>query len=294
MTSSPILLNRRVNSLETWMRTHLGVAHSSDLRAAGFTAYDIRLAVKAGMLERVRRSWIVSTDCDPRRRQAASVGGRLTCVSEAEIHGLWVPAHERLHVAVRGNASRFDADGLRLHWGAAPAPVGRNAVEEHPLNVLFHVAHCLTRADALAVWESAIRAGVVDAGMLPRVAWRSSDAAALAAVASSLSDSGLETHFADLMRRAGITVRQQIVIDGRPVDGLIGDSLVVQTDGFAYHSSAADRRRDIAADARLVMLGYVVLRFDYYQLLFEPEQVLQTILTAMAQGLHRRPVPQIR
>ena len=91
------------------------------------------------------------------------------------------------------------------------------------------------------------------------------------------------------MRRARVDVAQQIWIDGHPLDGLIGDSLAIQLDGFEYHRGA-DRRRDLAADARLVLRGYVVLRFDYEQILFDWESVLDTILTAMAQGAHRRPV----
>lgn len=220
---------------------------------------------------------------------AAAVGGRATCISAAALNGLWTPPHEVIHVAVPGTASRFDAAGLHVHWGTGPAPVGRGATEDHIVNVLFHVAHCLPRRDALAVWESAIRKRAVHEGVLARVAWRSEDAAALVAVASLLSDSGLETHFVDGMRTAGIAVRQQVWIDGHPVDGVIGVSLALQLDGFAHHQ-AGQRRTDIAADARLVLRGYTVLRFDYYQILFEWPTVLATIQTAIAQNLHRRPV----
>ena len=275
--------------LLTWTLARNGVAHSSDIRAAGFTGYDIAGAVAAGMLRRVRRSWLVTPDCDARRVDAASVSGRVTCISAASLQGFWVPASAadaRTHVAVSGTASRISADALRIHWGNGPAPTARNATDDPVLNVLFHIAQCLPRIDALAVWESAIRKKAVTAGMLARVAWRSTEAAIIAAVASSLSDSGLETVFIDGLRRAGVTVAQQVWIDGHPVDGLIGESLVTQIDGFAHHSTAADRRRDIEADARLAMLGYVVLRFDYYQVLFQWDQVLETILTAIAQRAH--------
>ena len=40
----------------------------------------------------------------------------------------------------------------------------------------------------------------------------------------------------------------------------------VQIDGFEHHRTAKDRRRDIAHDARLTLLGYTVLRFDYVQI----------------------------
>lgn len=294
LAAMPRLLSRH-RELLSWLDERDGVAHSSDLRAAGFTVYEIAECVRAGALQRVRRSWLATADCDGRRLAAAAVSGRLTCISAARVRGWWVPdaaagAPEKIHVAVASTASRIGSDGLRLHWGRGPTPTGRNTTEDPALNVLFHVAHCLPMPDAVAVWESAIRKRAVAAEILPFVAWRSAQAAELAAVAGSLSDSGLESLFSDGMRRAGVMVRQQVWIDGHPVDGLIGRSLVVQIDGFAHHSSAADRRRDLEADARLVTRGYVVLRFDYYQLLFQWSHVLLTIQTAIAQGVHRRPV----
>jgi very-short-patch-repair endonuclease len=90
------------------------------------------------------------------------------------------------------------------------------------------------------------------------------------------------------MRQLGVVVRQQVWIDGHPVDGLIGDRLVVQIDGFAHHQ-AADRRRDIAADARLRLRGYTVMRFDYHQLLYDWQTVVHLVSAAIAEGLHDSP-----
>lgn len=277
-------------SLVQWLGSHSGVAHTSDARAAGYTGREMSRAVNSGAVNRVRRSWLTTPDCNPARVAAASVSGRVTCVSAAALRGWWDPGDDvqkLVHVAVAGTASRFDRAGLRVHWSAGPAPVGRNANEDTVLNVLFHVARCLERSDALAVWESAIRAEHVDAAVLKRVSWRCDAAAAIAALATDLSDSGVETRFVHLMRGAGVAVRQQVRIDGRPVDGLIGERLLVQIDGFAHHSDAAQRRRDIAADARLALRGYTTLRFDYAQVFFDAETVQTTVLTAIAQGLHR-------
>lgn len=78
-----------------------------------------------------------------------------------------------------------------------------------------------------------------------------------------------------------------MVLDGRRVDFLIGERLVVQLDGFAHHSTAHERRRDIEADARLALFGFTVLRFDWKQVIHEWSSVERTVLTAVAQGLHR-------
>lgn len=178
---------------------------------------------------------------------------------------------------------------MHLHWARGPLPVAAHALHDPPANALFQIARCLPLADALTVWESAIRRGAVEPAELRRIAWRSSAAHRLAAVASDLSDSGIETRFVLLLRRLGISFRQQVWIDGHPVDALIGDLLVVQIDGFAHHQ-AADRRRDLRADARLILRGYTVLRFDFVQILMFPDEVAATIATAVAQRLHVRRV----
>ncbi len=277
---------RSVIELVPWIVAYGGAAHSSVLRAAGFTVHTMRTAVGAGMVERVRRSWLVVPGAGGELRRAVELGGRLTCLSAARRAGLWTPDHPDIHVAVRPNASRLDAVGVRLHWSTGPAPVGPVTAEDPALNILFHAARCVPMAEAAAVWESAIRKRLVDPAVLGRVQWRSEPARALAAAASALSDSGVETRFSHLMREIGLRVAQQVWLDGHPVDALIGSRLVVQLDGFAHHQ-AADRRRDLRADARLALLGYTVLRFDYVQILFHPEEVQSVVRDAVAQGLHR-------
>lgn len=273
-------------TLTDWLTQRGGVAHTSTAAAAGFGPRVIAAAVTTREVERIRRSWIVTPDCPSSSKRAASVGGRATCVSAAAKIGLWTPPHEDDHVWVPRSASRLDRTGMRLHRATAPVPMIRTDPFEPTINVLFHVARCLPPVDGLAVWESALRTKKVDAGTLATVAWRSTRASQFARVATFLSDSGLETHFRELMLAIGVSPRQQVWIDSHPVDALIGERLAIQIDGFAFHSSPSDRRRDLRQDARLVLRGYTVLRFDYVQILFEPEYVIDTVRLAMAQGRH--------
>jgi very-short-patch-repair endonuclease len=273
-------------ALVGWLQKVGGVAHTTSARAAGFSNYDMEVAVRRGLVHRVRRSWLIGPDASPERRAAASVGGRLTCLSAAAERGLWTPPHEGLHVAVAATASRLESEGMRLHYARGPVPIARAVAVEPVFNVLFHVARCAPRIDALAVWESALNRKIVDSETLSRVIWHSSAASAIARAATALSDSGIETIFRDLMASVGLAVRQQVWVDGHPLDALIGDFLAIQLDGFAHHSTARDRRRDLRADARLVLRGFTILRFDYQQVLFDPEYVIETVLTAVAQGHH--------
>ncbi|WP_054686791.1 DUF559 domain-containing protein [Microbacterium sp. No. 7] len=277
---------RPLEELIAWLGAEGGVAHSRAAKAAGFTTHGIRMALAAGSVDRVRRSWLALPHADAELRHAARIGGRLTCLTRARRMGLWTPDHDGMHVAVAPTASRLDAGGVRVHWSYGPAAVVSTALEDPIVNVLFHVARCVPPADALAVWESAIRKKHVAPDVLEHVVWRSERAAAIAAVASELSDSGIETRLAVILRSMGVDFRQQVWTDGHPLDALIGARLAVQVDGFAHHQ-AQDRRRDLRADARLSLRGYTVLRFDYHQVLFDPSHVIAIISAAIAQGRHR-------
>ncbi len=272
--------------IDEWLRRHDGIAHTSDLYALGFSTHAVAKAVTSGRMMRVRRSWIALRDCDPSVLAAVAAGGRVTCISAAERMGLWAPRGPDVHVWVPRSASRLPSAGLQPHWSRGPAPAARRSPVDPLLNILHHVARCQETAAALAIWESALNKKLVHPDILHRVVWRSRRAQRLADIASHLSDSGLETEFVILMRAIGIVVRQQAAVDGRRVDALIGDRLVIQLDGFAFHSDPASRRRDLAADARLRVRGYTVLRFDHHQVFFQPQFVQEIVRTAIAQGLH--------
>lgn len=56
--------------------------------------------------------------------------------------------------------------------------------------------------------------------------------------------------------------------------------LVVELDGARFHTSPEDRRRDLARDAALAALGWVVLRFTYADVLRDPDGVRAVVLAA--------------
>jgi len=141
------------------------------------------------------------------------------------------------------------------------------------------------------VWESASKIEHLEPAALRLVKWRTVRARDIAEAVGGLSDSGLETILVTRLRAAGLVVRQQVVIAGRPVDGLVGERLVVQADGWEFHSSAAQRRKDIAHDAELRLRGFTVLRFSYDQIVHDWPAVERTVLRAVAAGFHLAPRP---
>jgi len=150
-------------------------------------------------------------------------------------------------------------------------------------NTLALVAACQPFEAALAVWESALQKGVVDARALARLDLPAS-ARAIADAATPYSDSGLETLFRWRLRWLGVAIRPQVVLLDRPVDFLLGDRLVVQIDGG--HHVGRQRASDLAHDAQLALRGFHVLRFTYAQIIDEWPMVQDTIMRAVAAGLH--------
>jgi very-short-patch-repair endonuclease len=161
-------------------------------------------------------------------------------------------------------------------------------------DALAHVALCFVREHALSVWESAIRVESLDHESLRAVRWPSGASRELAVTVEGKSDSGIETLFVVRVRPWGVPLRQQVILAGRPVEVVVGSHLVVQIDGFAHHSSPADRGRDVAHDAELRLRGYTVFRFTYAQIVHGWDQVEATVAAAIARGLHLAPVERRR
>lgn len=270
-----------------WLRTHGQIAHTQDVIHAGASKYAIRGAVRSGLVTRVRRDWLALPDCDPLLRLAASAGGRLTCLTAAKRIGLWTVADNVTHLAVSPHANSLVLPtGVKPHWATGPVSTNRRKLVDPFENVLVRVAECQPFETAVVVLDSALRLRKISAGHLQRIASKSTRFASAREAASEFSDSGIESIPRLRLARIGIVVRQQVIIDDHPVDGLIGDRLVLQIDGYGPHSNADQRRRDLRQDGRLILRGYTVFRFDYAQVLGRWTYVEATVLSAMAQGLH--------
>lgn len=173
------------------------------------------------------------------------------------------------------------------HWSARIAPPAGYGLIESVEDAMAHIASCVSPADSRIMWESAMRVESLSLEAVRRVEWPSAAARSCAATVTGLSDSGLETIAVVKLSRWGIPIRQQVVLAGRPVDLLIGERLVVQIDGFEHHSTSAQRTKDVALDAELVLRGYTVLRFTYAQIVHDWDSVERTIARAIAAGAHR-------
>ncbi|MDF2991445.1 MAG: superfamily and helicase and helicase subunit [Microbacterium sp.] len=193
---------------------------------------------------------------------------------------------ERPHITVRQDAKLPPGTSAFIHWSSPLVPQPPHGLIESVPDTLEHVAACLPYEQALVVWESASTIDRMHPDVLTRIAWRTTKARRLAAAARGQSDSGLETLFVTRLTPWGVVVRQQVWIAGHDVDVLIGDRLIVQLDGFAFHSTPADRQRDLAHDRELRSRGYTVLRFTYRDVVTDWARVEETLARHLAQGHH--------
>jgi very-short-patch-repair endonuclease len=272
-------------SLPAFLRARGGWAHRVHAADAGWTRHRIAKEVASGSVAVTARFWLHLPTIAPELLQAMRLGGRVTCVSALQTLGLWVPHRASgQHLAVHPHSGR-SAPGTILHRHVGPVMPPPHSLIDPVENVLARVATCLARADARAIWDSALNRKVVTTAHLRTVAWTSSVAQELAMTASGAPDSGLESLTIHRLALRGVLALPQVSIVGHPVDLLIGRSLVVQLDGLAFHQ-AADRRRDNAHDRALRLAGYTVLRYDYVEIHEEWPRVEAEIMRAMAQRLH--------
>ena len=277
-----------VEAVEWLALGEIGIGHRDAALRSGVTEKSIRTDVRAGAVRLIRRSWLALPTASGDLVDAAGAGARVACTSAARHRGWWLPetVDEGLHLHFRPHARSARFAGV-AHWSAHLAPTSHTSLVESPEDALAHVAGCLDPESARIVWESAITTEKLSVEALRNVRWTTLAARDLAQQVTGLSDSGLESIFVVRLSPWGMPIRQQIKLGGRFVDLLIGERLVIQVDGFAYHSTAAQRGRDVAHDTELRLRGYTVLRFTYAQVVHDWPTVERAIARAIAAGAHR-------
>ncbi len=173
--------------------------------------------------------------------------------------------------------------GTVVHWAEPIVPRVPDALVDPIENVLALTAACLPFEEALTIWESALERGLVSLPALRRLPFRGR-AREVLDNASPFSGSGLESFILPRPAWLRVSIVPQAWIAAHRVDFLLGDRLVLQIDGGTQ--VGAQRDRDNAHDAELLLLGYHVVRVGYAQVVHRWHEVQDTIARAVAQGLH--------
>lgn len=271
-----------------YLRQLGGIARTGQLLAAGFSRTDVaRLTGSAG-IRQPRRGVLALPECRPEFEAALRHNARVTCASAAGQYGLWLrtpPA--RHHLAcnhghgggfVRHRTVRFDAHPT--------LPLA--AVED----VALHALSCLAPPASTAIATSAIRLHDVPLELLKAqlTADRSGQVRKALHLLDLRAESIVEVDAQHLFRTHGIGYDAQVHLPGiGRVDFLIEGFLIVEVDGFAFHSSRNDMRRDLGRNNASTVRGFAVLRYMPEHIWFEPERVMAEIRAVL--GHRPRPMP---
>lgn len=288
-----------VISVFTTVRQRGELAATHELLKAGHHPRLLTHLVRAGELIRVRQGWYCLPTTSSIAQEAVRVGGRLSCVSGCEFHGLWVRHSSILHVEVSPNTSRLRSRGdkrVRLrdvetprtvvHWSNKTDGGTRWALSVR--DCLRCMALCRSPEETVAAVDSALRSRLItldewqqDIRSLPQ---RLRD---LLLRVDPESESIIESITRFRLQYLGIMPRLQVKVPGvGRVDLVVGKRLVIEVDGRNFHADPekfeADRRRD----ARLSARGFRVLRFSYNQVMHRWFEVRASILASVARGDH--------
>lgn len=279
-------------NLDRILDLNYGFATRATLQAAGFSKGRIQEELRAGRLTAFGRLVVGRPTASRTLRRAVAMRTRIGCVTAAKAIGLWVLDTDAFHVVPRSNKAHLPQDrgrpAAKVHWTPAPLePDGARLAVESGRNMLAHIADCQPIEVAVATFDSAVRKGLITVEELRRLASvRPGRFADVVALVSDQSDSGLESITRVRLQWEGVRCREQVVIDGHPVDLLIGDRLIVQLDGDQHLKDPVQLKRDRRQDRRLRRMGYTVLRYGYAEIVFRWAATLAEILSLMAQGAH--------
>jgi very-short-patch-repair endonuclease len=271
----------------TLFRRQGGVASVAALRSRGTTDNQMRWAVRRGLLARIRHGWLQTEDADPAVVAAIAAGGRLGCLSALEHHGIWVPEHDALHIALPRHAGRHRSGGLVAHWESSRWRDRHSPIESID-DVIRQVILCTDRETAISVIDSALHRGKLSTGRLARIlATLPLAYATLAAETDGASESGYESLCRYRLARFGVPLHTQVELTGiGRVDLLLGDRLIVEADGWEWHEGRdaflIDRSRDLAA----LRQDYLTVRLAPHHVLYEWPWVEQVIGAIIERGDH--------
>jgi len=266
------------------------VFSARQLEARGVSRSVITGLVRRGQLRRLRRGWYATDGVEGRVASAVASGGRLSCVSALDFHGAWTMPHTDLHIRAAAGTSVTRGMGRRFHW--TRERLGDDAVVDDPITALGIAIGCLDLRAAVVVIDSVLNRHILSREIVEGLLTTTPRGRRLLGLCDERAESGIETLARLALRSRNLRLRLQVLIAGvGRVDILIGDRLVLETDGRAWHEDfEMDRSRDRALMAR----GYLVLRASYRQVLNDWPTIEQQISAIVRRRDHlwRRTLPQ--
>lgn len=272
-----------------------GWATRAELR--GFvSSRQIDKAVTAELVHRVGRGRYTLAGYDVTRGAASELSAVISHRSAALTHGWSVrsePKKPELIIPRNRNVPNSRRRTCHVRWRRLSADDIQDGGVTTPLRTVVDCARDLPFAEALAVADSALRAGAVDPGELAHAAsglsrgTRTLSRLALTQ-ASVLAANPFESALRGLALEAvGPLFVPQLELD---LDGvrirpdLVSESLriVIEADSHEFHTQRAQLVRDCWRYDELTLDGWLVLRFSWEHVMFHEEWVRSVVRRAVA------------
>lgn len=286
-----------------------GVVTRWQLRDSGFTTGMVNRRVRSQRLVVVHRGvyrlGALVGPLEPalcRFMAAVLVCGPDALASHESAAGIWKlpgagPPLAPIHVTMTA-ADRGRRPGICPHRVRRIAPADVATVEGVPVTTPARTLVDLAGRIRPRVLEQAIgaaeRLGLVDQRALLAALSRVPNSKGAALIRRLISADGepyftrsaAEDRFLELARRGDLPVPETNVrLGGYEVDFLWRcERIVIEVDGFAFHSSRPTFEDDRERDARLAVMGFQVVRVTWRQLTREPHAVLVRLARLLGPG----------
>ena len=266
---SPYRLNMLVmdtSALLTRISNAHGAARQVDLHLERSERRRLQALVDSGHLRRYPHGVVALPDVDKRVLIARVHRGLITCEHAAAHYRLPLPSSPKtLHVLIPRGHKAAPLWGEHQHETRDLPPVPLSAFPVAPLaRCLADLLCCAQEWTALVAADAALHQGRVtyeQVGTYLRGSRRVLGRRRLQRT-SSRARSPLETLARIQLRGAGLDVVDGVEIGGvGEVDLLIAGWLVVELDGYEYHSDMWSFDQDCSRDRELARLGYTSIRF---------------------------------
>ncbi len=144
---------------------------------------------------------------------------------------------------------------------------------------------CCPVQDAVVAIDSALHRRLTTVETIAALLPQTADARCRLALnlVDGRSRSPLETVARLALRAAGLRVEPGVMVPMvGEVDLIVEGRVVVELDGFAYHSGRREFDEDRRRDRELALQGYTVLRFTARDVLHDCDRVVATVRAALA------------
>jgi very-short-patch-repair endonuclease len=281
-----------------------GVVSRSQLQRLGISAHRIEYRLRKGRLESLHAGvYRIGPLVAPRQRELAAL---LACGDDAVLSHQSAGALWELHSPPNGTPVvisttrlvRLRSSAVRVHRMTTLHREDITQLDGLPLTTpsrtLLDLAGSLGTRELEQALARASRQGRLMRDQIQKLLERYPRRHGIARLRTLLSApddpvftrSEAEERFLALVRRAGLRPPEMNVkVRGFEVDALWrAERLVVEIDGFAYHSSPMDFERDRYRDGVLTAAGFRVMRIIWHQLTREPEALLIRLGQALVSG----------